>query len=102
MHLLDSQEEQPELLAGLDTFLGTFWLSKIFHSFLCLLMYRRFLSWVFLSNLDFIVAVRAFPVIGWLAINLPQSLTRKLIPGFKSLRDVNTFHFPFLSLFSKH
>ncbi|ATZ50413.1 hypothetical protein BCIN_05g07640 [Botrytis cinerea B05.10] len=57
MHLLDSQEEQPELLAGLDTFLGTFWL------------------------------MRAFPVIGWLAINLPQSLTRKLIPGFKSLRD---------------
>ncbi|TEY57352.1 hypothetical protein BOTCAL_0220g00050 [Botryotinia calthae] len=57
LSLLDSPEEHPELLAGMDAFFRTFWL------------------------------MRAFPAIRWLAENLPKSLTGNLFPGFKSLRD---------------
>ncbi|KAF7958363.1 hypothetical protein EAE96_001912 [Botrytis aclada] len=54
---LDSQDEHPELFASMDAFLNNFWLMK------------------------------GFPAVGWLAINLPQSLAQKIVPGFKSIRD---------------
>ncbi|TGO83795.1 hypothetical protein BPOR_0592g00050 [Botrytis porri] len=54
--LLDSQEEHPELLASMDAFLKNFWIMK------------------------------AFPAVGWLATNLPQSLAQKTVPGLKSIR----------------
>ncbi|KAF7859461.1 uncharacterized protein EAF02_010909 [Botrytis sinoallii] len=56
-NLLSSQEEQPELLASMDAFLNNFWILK------------------------------AFPVVTWLATNLPDSLAQKTVPGFKDIRD---------------
>ncbi|KAF7943865.1 uncharacterized protein EAE97_005935 [Botrytis byssoidea] len=55
--LLDSQEEHPDLLTSMDGFLNNFWIMK------------------------------AFPAVGWLATNLPESLAQKAVPGFKSIRD---------------
>ncbi|TGO77559.1 hypothetical protein BELL_0101g00030 [Botrytis elliptica] len=56
-HLLNSQEEHPELLASMDAFLNNFWILK------------------------------TFPAVAWLATNLPDSLAQKTVPGFKSIRD---------------
>ncbi|KAF7917956.1 uncharacterized protein EAE98_009984 [Botrytis deweyae] len=86
-HLLNSQEEHPELLASMDAFFNNFWICKISHPLLCLLTFSRCLSWDIFSNLDFVVSVKTFPAVAWLATNLPDSLAQKTVPGFKSIRD---------------
>ncbi|TGO39668.1 hypothetical protein BHYA_0049g00030 [Botrytis hyacinthi] len=40
-----------------------------------------------------LLTMKAFPAVGWLATNLPPSLAQKTVPGFKSIRDVNTLIF---------
>ncbi|KAF7852941.1 hypothetical protein EAF04_010818 [Stromatinia cepivora] len=56
-NILGSQEKSPELLQSLDAFLNHLWI------------------------------IKSFPIIGWLAFNMPQSLAQKVVPGFKSFRN---------------
>ncbi|TGO15980.1 hypothetical protein BTUL_0033g00180 [Botrytis tulipae] len=34
-----------------------------------------------------LLIMKAFPAVGWLATNLPESLAQKTVPGFKNIRD---------------
>ncbi|KAB8304148.1 hypothetical protein EYC80_003567 [Monilinia laxa] len=54
---IGSQEEHPELLKSIDAFLSHIWI------------------------------IKSFPIISWLAINMPQSLAQRAVPGFKKFRD---------------
>ncbi|KAI9647980.1 hypothetical protein NHQ30_002602 [Ciborinia camelliae] len=56
-NLLDSQEEEPELLESIDSFLNHIWL------------------------------IKSFPIVSWLALNMPQSLAEKAVPGLKGFKD---------------
>lgn len=92
-HLLDSQEEHPELLKSIDAFLGHIWISELLHSLPRLFISTLGLLLASLSNFCALITVKSFPIVAWLALNMPQSLAQKVVPGFKNLKDVNMLHF---------